>query len=380
MPCCFYPYKFMMGFYDNTLFSMTDYLQNLSNRVPPYLWNLIILLAAVLIGLLLKFIIIRLMVFYQSRSDYSTFKSIITHLGKPATWFIPLLVLNLLLSGLIIDAKFMPVISKILQIALTISLSVLLIRTISVFEDYVYHAFDIQKTDNLKERKIRTQLQFLRKMGIALIVILTVAAILLSFENMRRIGSYLITSVGIGGIIVGFAAQKSLGNLFAGFQIAFTQPIRMDDVLVVEGEWGRVEEITLTYVVVRIWDQRRLILPITYFIEKPFQNWTRISADILGTVFIYVDYTLPIEPIRAELTRLLESSPHWDKRVNTLQVTDSKEHTIELRALMSASDSSNAFDLRCFIRENLVTFIQQNYPESLPKTRAIIAGSDQQNR
>lgn len=359
-------------------FSMIDYIQNLAARVPPYLWNLIILVAAVLIGLLLKFIIIRLMVFYQNRSDYSAFKSIVTHLGKPATWFIPLLVLNLLLSWLILDTEFLPVISKILQIALTISLAVLLIRAISVFEDYVYHVFDIQKADNLKERKIRTQLQFLRRICIALILILTVAAILLSFENMRRIGSYLITSVGIGGIIVGFAAQKSLGNLFAGFQIAFTQPIRIDDVLVVEGEWGRVEEITLTYVVVRIWDQRRLILPITYFIEKPFQNWTRISAEILGTVFIYADYTLPIEAVRTELTRLLESNPLWDKRVNVLQVTDSKEHTIELRALMSASDSSRAFDLRCFIRENLVTFIQQNYPESLPKTRALVSGLDQQ--
>ena len=357
---------------------MTDYLQILSDRVPPYVWNLIILLVAVLIGLLLKFIIIRLMVFYQNRSDYSTFKSIITHLGQPATWFIPLLMLNLLLSWMILDERFLHVISKILQIALTISLAVLLIRTISVFEDYVYHAFDMQKTDNLKERKIRTQLQFLRKIGIALIIILTIAAILLSFENMRKIGSYLITSVGIGGIIVGFAAQKSLGNLFAGFQIAFTQPIRIDDVLIVEGEWGRVEEITLTYVVVRIWDQRRLILPITYFIEKPFQNWTRISADILGTVFIYVDYTLPVQPVRDELTRLLESNSLWDKRVNVLQVTDSKEHTIELRALMSASDSSRAFDLRCFVRENLVMFIQQNYPESLPRTRAIITSANQQ--
>ncbi|RYE11762.1 MAG: mechanosensitive ion channel [Sphingobacteriaceae bacterium] len=352
---------------------MTDYLQNLSDRLPPYAWNLLILLTAVLIGLLLKFIIIRLMVFYQNQSDYSTFKSIITHLGRPATWFIPLLVLNLLLSWMILSDKFLQVFSKVLQISLTISLAVLLIRTISVFEDYVYHAFDMKKTDNLKERKIRTQLQFLRKIGIALIIILTIATILLSFENMRRIGSYLITSVGIGGIIVGFAAQKSLGNLFAGFQIAFTQPIRMDDVLVVESEWGRVEEITLTYVVLRIWDQRRLILPITYFIEKPFQNWTRISAEILGTVFIHADYTLPIQPIRDELTRLLESNPLWDNRVNVLQVTDSKENTIELRALMSASDSSRAFDLRCFVRENLVTFIQQNYPESLPKTRAVVS-------
>ncbi len=359
---------------------MTEKILHISDYVPPYLWNLIILSTAIIIGLLLKFIIIRLMVYYQQRLDYSTFKSIITHLGKPLTWFIPLLMLNLLLSWFFLDPKILPVLSKTLQIALTISFAVLLVRTISVFEDYVYHIFDIKKTDNLRERKIRTQLQFVRKFMVTLIIILTISAILLSFESMRRIGTGLITGVGVGGIIAGFAAQKSLSNLFAGFQIAFTQPIRIDDVLIVEGEWGRVEEITLTYVVVCIWDQRRLILPINYFIEKPFQNWTRISADILGTVFIYADYTLPVQAVRDELTRLLHLNALWDKRVNVLQVTDVKEHTMELRALMSASNSSQAFDLRCYVRENLVTFIQQNYPESLPKTRAIITPSDNQKQ
>ncbi|MGI4727680.1 MAG: mechanosensitive ion channel family protein, partial [Janthinobacterium lividum] len=339
-------------------------IQDISDFFPPYVWNLLLISGAVIIGLILKFILMRLAGFYQNKEEYSTFRTITKHLGGPLTWFIPLLILNLLLPWFLFGPKIIIVFTKLLYMALVIAFAMLLIRTISVFEDYVYHAFDMQKTDNLKERKVRTQLQFLRKIGIVLIIILTIAAILLSFESMRKIGSYLITSVGIGGIIVGFAAQKSLGNLFAGFQIAFTQPIRIDDVLIVEGEWGRVEEITLTYVVVRIWDLRRLILPITYFIEKPFQNWTRISADILGTVFIHVDYTLPIQPVRDELTRLLEINPLWDKRVNVLQVTDSKEQTIELRALMSASDSSRAFDLRCFVRENLVTFIQQNYPES----------------
>lgn len=354
---------------------MIDQIQIFSENIPPYLRNLIIVAAAVIIGLILKFIIIRLMVYYQKRNDYSTFKSIITNLGKPLTWFVPLLILNFAIPWFFLSKKLLFAVSKSLHIALIIAFSVVLIHLISVFEDYVYNAFDVKKTDNLRERKIKTQLQFIRKFGVTLIVILTLAAILLSFESMRRFGAGLITSVGIGGIIVGFAAQKSLGNLFAGFQIAFTQPIRMDDVLVVENEWGRVEEITLTYVVVRIWDLRRLILPINYFIEKPFQNWTRISADILGTVFIYTDYTLPIEPVRAELTRLLESNNLWDKKVNALQVTDAKEHTMEVRALMSAANSSDAFDLRCYVREHLVTFIQQNYPESLPKTRATLSAA-----
>src|SRR6202000_1039478 len=166
-----------------------------------------------------------------------------------------------------------------------------------------------QEPDTLKERKIRTQLQFIRRIAISLIIILPACIILLSFNNLRKIGTGLLTGVGVGGIIIGFAAQKSLSNLLAGFQLAFTQPLRIDDVLVVEGEWGRVEEITLTYGVLNIWDQRRLILPINYFIEKPFQNWTRNSADIIGTVFLYLDYTIPLDVLREEFARLLELDP-----------------------------------------------------------------------
>jgi small-conductance mechanosensitive channel len=262
--------------------------------------------------------------------------------------------------------------SKTAEILLIISFAHLLVASTHILQDYVYHTYDLSKSDNLKERKIRTQLQFLQKLFIVLIILITLSVILLSFDNVRKIGAGLLTGVGIGGIIIGFAAQKSLSNLLAGFQIAFTQPIRIDDVLIVEGEWGRVDEITLTYVVLKIWDQRNLILPINYFIEKPFQNWTRISADILGTVFLYMDYTIPVEEIRKEFTRLLEKSDLWDKRVNVLQVTDAKEKNIEIRALMSSPNSSAAFDLRCYIRENLITFIQQHYPESLPVTRIVI--------
>ncbi|MDH3556239.1 MAG: mechanosensitive ion channel family protein, partial [Deltaproteobacteria bacterium] len=175
---------------------------------------------------------------------------------------------------------------------------------------------------------------------------------------------------GIVGIIVGLAAQKSISTLFAGIQMAITQPIRIDDVVIVENEWGRIEEITLTYVVVRIWDLRRLIVPITYFLEKPFQNWTRISAEILGTVFLYVDYTVPVEAVRTELRRILENSPLWDGQICLLQVTNATERTTELRAIISATDASNAWELRCEVREKLIGFIRQNYPDGLPKVRA----------
>ena len=172
---------------------------------------------------------------------------------------------------------------------------------------------------------------------------------------------------------MGFASQKILGGMLAGVQLAFTQPIRLDDVVVVENEWGRIEEINLTYVVVKIWDERRLILPTTYFIEKPFQNWTRTNADILGTVFIYTDYNVPLEKLRNELNRLLQTTDLWDGKTSAMEVTDSTDRTMEIRALMSAENSSKAFDLRVFIRENLILFIQQQYPESLPKSRIVMA-------
>jgi small-conductance mechanosensitive channel len=210
----------------------------------------------------------------------------------------------------------------------------------------------------------------LKKVAVTIIGIFALASMLMVFDSVRQFGASILASAGIAGIVVGFAAQRSIATLLAGFQIALTQPIRVDDVVIVESEWGRIEDITLTYVVVRVWDLRRLVVPITYFIETPFQNWTRSSADILGTVFLYVDYTVPLEPLRAELTRILEQSRFWDGKVNVLQVTDANEQTLEIRALASAADASLAWDLRCEIREKLITFVQQAFPDSLPRLRA----------
>ncbi len=191
----------------------------------------------------------------------------------------------------------------------------------------------------------------------------------MTFEKIRQLGVSIMASAGVIGIIAGFAAQKSIATLFAGIQIAITQPIRLDDVVIVENEWGWIEEITLTYVVVRIWDLRRLVLPITYFIERPFQNWTRVSADILGTVFLYMDYTVPVRVIREELQKIVKGSDLWDGKVCGVQVTDATQQTVEVRALVSAVDSSKAWDLRCLVREKLLEFLQNKYPDSLPKTR-----------
>jgi small-conductance mechanosensitive channel len=341
-----------------------------SRQMPSFIWNICIAVSAIIIGLILKFITSKLLLAYADKENaYSLFRSFVKHMSVPVTHFIPLLILKIAMPLMRMDKTYYVAIDRVVGIMLIISFSVLLISAIRVLEDYIYHFYDLNKEDNLKERKIRTQLKFMRKLVVAIIIFVTIALVLLSFESFRKIGAGLLTGVGVGGIIIGFAAQNSLGNLLAGLQLAFTQPIRIDDVLVVEGEWGRVEDITLTYVVLRIWDQRRLILPINYFIQKPFQNWTRISADIIGTVFIYMDYSIPLEPLRTEFDRLLSQNKLWDGKVKVLQVTDAKEHTMEIRTLVSARNSSDAFDLRCFIRENLITFIQKNYPESLPKLR-----------
>lgn len=334
-----------------------------------YAHNLLIVIAGICLGMLLSFILRKFFMFFSRFWLTFIISSIIKNLQGPVNFLLPLLCLNGALSFMTISSDHRLAFDKTFEILITVLVALILIRLIKVIEDYFYHKYDLKKADNLKERKIKTQLQFIRKLTVSLIIVITVAIVLLSFESMRKIGAGLLTGVGIGGIIIGFAAQKSLGNLLAGFQIAFTQPIRIDDVVIVEGEWGRIEEITLTYVVVNIWDERRLILPITYFVEKPFQNWTRVSAQLLGTVFLYLDYSVPIPPLRDELSRILHTNPLWDGRVNVVQVTDNKADTIEIRFLISARTSSDAFDLRCEIREQMIAFVRENYPQSLPRTR-----------
>jgi len=195
----------------------------------------------------------------------------------------------------------------------------------------------------------------------------------MTFEKVRQLGTTILASAGIIGIVVGIAAQKTISTFIAGLQIAFTQPIRVDDVVIVENEWGRIEEITLTYVVVKIWDLRRLIVPITYFIEKPFQNWTRVSADLLGSVFVWADYTLPLAELRPAIERLVKDCQDWDGRFWNLQVTDTTDRAMQLRVLVTAADASKAWDLRCELREKLLAFLQQHYPQSLPRVRADLA-------
>ena len=348
---------------------MDNQLQTWSQQFPVWAWNLGIVISALLLGFICRLILAGILNYYKNKHDYSVFKSIITHLATPLNFFVPLFVLNLSIPLLKLSKTFLNSTDKVLDILVTIAFAGLLISAIRIFEDYVYHQYDITVEDNLRGRKVRTQVIFIRKLFIITIVVVTIAIILLSFSNVRKLGAGLLTGVGIGGIILGIAAQKPLGNLLAGLQIAFTQPIRIDDVLVVEGEWGRVEEITLTYVVLNIWDQRRLVLPITYFTEKPFQNWTRTTSELVGVVFLYVDYTFPVDELRSELDRLLKTTKLWDKRVGNLLVTDSRPDTMEIRVLVSARNSSDTFSLRCYVREHLLKYIVEHMPESLPQRR-----------
>lgn len=250
------------------------------------------------------------------------------------------------------------------------------IQVVRIMKIRLLKRYDLSKEDNLESRKLHTQINLLEKVIVFIIMVGGVGSILLSIDSIRQFGVGLFASAGVAGIIIGLSAQKVVGALLAGIQIAITQPFRVDDAVVVEGEWGWIEEINLTYIVVRIWDKRRLVLPTTYFLEKPFQNWTRTTADIIGTVFLYTDYTISFDDLRKELDRILDETPLWDKKVKVLQVTDSKETTVESRILVSAKNSPTAWDLRVHVREKMIAYIQQNYPESLPKTRVLMQKED----
>jgi small-conductance mechanosensitive channel len=223
--------------------------------------------------------------------------------------------------------------------------------------------------DDPESRARRTQLSFFRRISVMGVIGVTVALCLVTIPAVRAMGLSLFASAGVAGIVIGLAAQPTISNLIAGVQIALTQPIRIGDSVVVEGEWGRVEEISSTYVVVAIWDERRLILPLSYFLQRPFQNWTRQSSQLLGPVILFVDYSLPVTALREQLGKIVEKSPLWDKRVVNLQVSDLSEQTMQLRALVSAADASKAWDLRCYVREELVTWIREHYPHALPRAR-----------
>ena len=247
----------------------------------------------------------------------------------------------------------------------------LIVKLLRIVKQLLVARYDMGGTDNLKARIVFTQFTILERISIFILVVLAIGAALMSFESIREIGVSIFASAGVAGIIIGFSAQKLIATVIAGMQIALTQPIRIDDVVIVEGEWGRIEEITLTYVVVRIWDKRRLVVPTTYFIDKPFQNWSRTSTDLLGTVFLYTDYTVPFDALREGLQRIVSGSQAWDGEVANIQVTNSEYTHVEVRATVSARDSGGLWELRVLVREKLISFLQEHYPEAIAHRRVI---------
>jgi small-conductance mechanosensitive channel len=301
--------------------------------------------------------------------DTGIVRTVLARVDRPARIVLPLLAVTLAIEQKAPDFAWLPGLIHVASLGVIAAFTWLGVGFVAGIEAAIVSRNTIDIEDNLSARRVLTQTRVLGRVAIGIIVLIGAAAVLMTFPGARQIGTSLLASAGLAGLVAGFAARQVLGNLLAGVQIALTQPIRLDDVLVVEGEWGRVEEITSAYVVVRIWDERRLVLPLEYFISKPFQNWTRTTSRIIGTVYIWVDYALPIEPLRRELTRLCEAAKEWDRRVCVLQVTDANERAMQLRALVSSSGSSQNWDLRCIVREGLVAFVSREYPGSLPKLR-----------
>jgi small-conductance mechanosensitive channel len=262
-------------------------------------------------------------------------------------------------------------IQQVMESLLVLLLGWLAVGAVYVFQAFTLGNFDTSVPDNLRARRVHTQMQFIRRILIFIVLLLDGGALLWSLHNevLWKYGTGLLASAGLASLVLAVAAKSTASNLLAGLQIALSEPIRIDDVVVIQGEWGRIEEITTTYVVVKIWDLRRLVVPLSYFIEQPFQNWTRTTGDIMGTAFLYVDYSVPVEPLRAVLRNVVSQSPLWDGRVCGLQVTNLTERSMELRCLVSSRGSAENFDLRCLVREKMIEFLQANYPNALPTLR-----------
>jgi len=323
-------------------------------------------LAAIASHTLLIFVLRRLI----SRGSIAS--SILKRIGGPTRLVMVLLALVLVLPVAEFNAEFAEATRQILKVGVVVLLGWSAAIAINATARRVAGRHDIGVEDNLTARRIHTQINILRRVSLVGVFLLTLGTSLMIFPAVRSFGVSLFASAGVAGLVLGFAARPILTNLIAGMQIALTQPIRIDDVLIVEGEWGWVEEITTTYVVIRIWDQRRLIVPLSHFIEKPFENWTRESAAILGVVLWHLDYRAPIAEMRKKLEELLYANKLWDGKVANLQIVDSGVSTITVRALMSARNSPTAWDLRCEIREQMLEWLCAEYPDALPRVRALL--------
>ena len=295
--------------------------------------------------------------------------TIVRKARAPSKAVLPLLALQAVWQAAPGDIPWIDSVRHLNGVLMIVATTWLVARIIAGFAQGVLNQHPVDVEDNMGARRIHTQTRVLSRIAMTLVVVIGAAMLLMTFPGARQVGASLLASAGVVGLIAGFAAKPVFSNIIAGLQLALTQPIRLDDVLIVEGEWGRVEEITGTYVVVRIWDMRRMIVPLTYFIEKPFQNWTRSNAQLTGSVFFHVDYGMPLAPLRKELERIVRAAPEWDQRFFNLVVTDATERTMQIRVLCTAASSGLAWDLRCVVREGLIDFMQREFPQFLPRLR-----------
>jgi small-conductance mechanosensitive channel len=336
--------------------------------------NLGVLIAALIAGWVLTILALSVLKRLAAHTKSTLDDSIARHTAGPLKLIVPLLTLDIVMPSIALPAAVKNPILHVIGLILIFGVAWITVRLFLVAEDILVEKFRVDAKDNLRARQIQTQLMVFRRVLTFAVTVIAFGVALTTFDWARTIGTSLLASAGIVGLAGSLAARPTIENLVAGLQIALTEPIRIEDVVIAENEWGWIEEINTTYVVVRIWDLRRLILPISYFVSKPFQNWTRQSADLLAYIYLNLDYRTPVEPLRDEFRRILEATPRWDKKVCVLQVTDATEHTIQVRALASAADSSTAWDLRCEVREKLLDFVQRNYPQMLPRERAELHG------
>lgn len=343
---------------------------------------LLLVIAAVVIAGLLHRLAFAVMMRAARRTRWKIDEILIDRLRKPARFILPLLAVQLTLkSAEAIVGTSLGLVRHTVSILLIAAGTWLLIAMLYAAEAFIRTRHDVTVSDNLEARRVHTQLRVVRRTLVIFAVVIGAAAILMTFPGVSQFGASLLASAGLAGLVIGLAARPGVENIIAGLQIAMTQPIRLDDVVVIDGYWGRIEEITATYVVLRVWDERRLIIPFSRIIAEPFENWTYVNANTLGSVFIYCDYTVDVQKVREELDRIVKgplsesgtpTNPHpkWDGRVCNVLVTDATERTVQLRALVSAASSGNAWELRCEVREKLIAFLQREYPDSLPRLRA----------
>ncbi|OQW54092.1 MAG: mechanosensitive ion channel protein MscS [Proteobacteria bacterium SG_bin9] len=343
--------------------------------LPGWLIGGVVLLAAIALALLFYTGIVKMM-----RSTlgarHPNVRALFTQTKGPLRLALIVLALSIALPLAPIDSTVANGLSRAMHVAFIALVGWIAMVAVQIFTQVYLSRFRIDTEDNLLARKHVTQIGILKRAADVLIFIITLGFVLMSFEEVRQYGVSLFASAGVAGIAVGLAARPLLSNLIAGVQIAMAQPIRIDDAVIVEGEWGTIEEITTTYVIIKLWDWRRMVVPLSYFIEKPFQNWTRETSALIGAVILYVDYNAPIAKMRERLSQIARESPLCDGRVIVLQVSDAKEHTIEVRALVSARSAPAAWDLRCEVREKLIEFLRTEHPDALPRTRQQIVTLD----